>query len=89
MPLDGDLSDWGGPEDESPWPGYKGVYVVVPLLGVRGGSSRPYRWRVDEFDGWCWNPILSFLCRGGVREARIYGGFLLREHRYAPYYGTR
>lgn len=58
-----------------------GCYTVMPLLGPRGGYSRPTRWQLDQLTTAGWQPLCCFVVKRGARAARIEGGFLLRKIR--------
>ncbi len=57
--------------------GFRGCFVVAPVPGPRGGTSRPVRWRVDVMTRSGWVSALCFANQRGVRSARITGGILL------------
>jgi hypothetical protein len=69
MPLDGNLHDWEW-EDSRP-PRLIGCFVVAPI-------SR-HRWRLDQLTYSGWVSLCCFIEKGGVRQARIIGGCLMRQ----------
>jgi hypothetical protein len=82
MPLD--QAGWDPWEPPDHGGGFEGCYVVRPLPGPRGGYSRPKRWLVEQmrrdiYGKLYWFEVLCFTNNQGAREARISGGFLLRE----------